>query len=83
MGKSYNLLEAKVLATIMIHLKEKVEARAITHGVQMVVTYTLKKAIQKFGDRARASALKEMEQLHERSCFEPICKEDLNPTDRK
>ena len=35
---------------------------------------SLKAGINKFGDQAKASAHKEMKQLHDRSCFRPVDK---------
>jgi hypothetical protein len=52
------------------------------HGSQFVVTYSLKKGIQKWGERGRQSALKEMKQLHDRECFEPIHKHQLSQSER-
>ena len=48
------------------------------HGQQHVVTYSLKAGINKFGDQAKASAHKEMKQLHNRSCFRPVHKHSLD-----
>ena len=44
------------------------------HGQQHVATCSLKAGINKFGDQAKASAHKEMKQLHDRSCFRPVDK---------
>jgi len=52
-------------------------------GSQFVVTYSLKQGIRKFGDRGKQSALKEMKQMHDRVCFVPIKKEELNELERK
>jgi hypothetical protein len=51
------------------------------HQEQFVITYSLKKGIQKFGEQGRQSALKEMKQLHDRECFKPVKKESLSPTE--
>ena len=44
------------------------------HGQQDVVTYSLKAGNNKFSNQAKASAHKEMKQLHDRSCFRPVHK---------
>ena len=60
-----------------------VKTPRMAHGTQCVITYSLKKGIQKFGDKGRQAALKEMKQIHNGECFKPIHKETLNPTERK
>ena len=52
-------------------------------GQQYVVTYSLKADINKFGKQAKASAHKEMKQLHDRSCFQPVHKCSLNKSERQ
>ena len=52
-------------------------------GQQYVVTYSLKAGINKFGEQAKASAPKEMKQLHDRSCFRPVHKHSLNKSERQ
>ena len=51
-------------------------------GQQYVVTYSLKAGINKFGNPAKASAHKEMKQLHDRSCFRPVYECLLNKSER-
>jgi hypothetical protein len=81
--EEYDLTEAKVIAMIICQFNERMEASTIHHGNQHLVTYSLKKGIQQFGERGRQSALKEMKQLHERRCFQPVQKESLTSTERK
>ena len=52
-------------------------------GMQHVITYSLKKGINKFGQRGRDSVDKEMKQLINQACLEPIHKSSLNPTELK
>ena len=52
------------------------------HRQQHVVAYSLKPGINKFGNQAKASAHKEMKQLHDRSCFSPVHKHLLNKFER-
>ena len=61
----YTELEAKVLATIMCQFNERMDISSIQHGEQFLTTYSLKKGIQKFGERGRESALKEIKQMHD------------------
>ena len=57
--------------------------KKIVYGSQHIVTYSLQKGIKKFGQRGRDSAFKEMKQMKDRDCFEPIHKSSLNETERK
>ena len=76
--------EAKVLAMIMCQMNERmVKTPKMVHGTQCVVTYSLKKGIQKFGEKGRQAALEEMKQMHNRECFKLIHKESLHPTECK
>ena len=52
-------------------------------GAQCIVSYSLKKHIQKFGDTGKNTTLKEMRQLHNIGCFQPIQKTSLNATEKK
>ena len=70
-GLVYNHDEARVLVTVITTFNEHMECIVEEHRQQDVVTYSLKAGINKFGDRAKASAHKEMKQLHDRSCFRP------------
>ena len=55
----------------------------VEEGAQFIVTYTLKKALKKWGDKASNSATKEMKQLHDRSCFHPVHKHELTMLERQ
>ena len=79
----YSSREARVLATIMCQFNERMSRKVTKHGDQFVVTYSLKKGIQKFGERGRASAFKEVKQLHDRECFRPIHRNSMNETEKK
>ena len=82
-GLVYNHHEARVLATIITTFNEHMEHNVEEQGQQYVVTYSLKAGINKFGNRSKASAHKEMEQLHDRSCFRPVHKQLLNKSERQ
>jgi len=95
-GQSYSGIEIKdersieydsetafVLAMIMCTLNERQVNRKVEVGVQNVVTYTLNKAIKKWGQGASDAALKEMKQLHNRKCFVPIYAHTLSKEERR
>jgi hypothetical protein len=46
-------------------------------------TYSLKQGIQKFGDKGKAAAKKELGQLHGRVVFEPISVQDMTELKKK
>ena len=67
--------------------------RLHTTGVQMeeqqdqahnhLATYSLKKGLAKFKERGEESATKEMKQLHDRGCWEPIHFHELSMAEKK
>ena len=74
--------EAEVLAMIMCQINERmVKTPMMVHSTQCVVTHSLKEGIQRFGEKGKQAALKEMKQLHNRECFRLIHKESLNHTE--
>ena len=81
-GLVYNHDKARVLARDITTFNVCIEHIVEEHEEQYVVTYSLKAGINKFGDQAKASGHKEMKQLHDRSCFRPVCKYSLNKSDR-
>ena len=48
-----------------------------------LVTYSLAKALKKWEGRAFESAYSEMEQLHDRDCFDPIDVRSMSASERK
>ena len=82
-GLVYNHDEARVLATVITPFNEHMKHIVEKHGQQHVVTYSLKAGINKLGDQVKASAHKEMKQLHSRSCFKPVHKHSINKTKKQ
>ena len=62
--------EAPVIAQIMCHVNDLKEHSFIQN-------YSLKKAKTVFGERALNAAFKEMKQMHDGVCFEPISKNSM------
>ena len=82
-GLIYNHDEARVLATVISTFNKHMEHAVEEQGQQYVVTYSLKAGINKFLQKqAKASAHKEMKQLHDRPCFRPVHKCLLNKSER-
>ena len=70
----YNHDKARVLATVITAFNQWMECIVEEHRQQHVVTYSLKAVINKFANQAKASAHKEMKQLHDQSCFRLVHK---------
>ena len=79
----YNEEDAMVLAIIMCQVQEKANTPHGTKGHQFIQTYSLMKAVKKFGNKAKQAALDEMKQLHDRVVFEPISLQDMEPMELK
>ena len=82
-GLLYSHDEARVLVTIITTFNKCMECTVEEQGQQYIVTYNLKVGINKFSEQAKASAHKEMKQLHDRSCFRPVHKCLFNKSDRQ
>ena len=69
----YTETEAQVMGMIIGTLREYCFAQQ----------YLVNKGLKIFGKRGRAAVIKEMKQLHDRTCFEPISIKDLTPDEKK
>ena len=81
-GLIYNHDKARVLATVITTFNKHMEHTVEQQGQHYVVTYSLKAGINESGKQAKASAHKEMKQLHDRSCFRPVHRHLLNESKR-
>ena len=79
----YETKYAIVYAHVMTQIRDRASGILMSHGTQHVVTYSLKKGLEKFGERGRQATLKEMQQLHDRECFKPIDVKTLTESERK
>ena len=86
---TYNHTEIKygttcaLVATRVIEHFNEVHRQAKDSGSSFLETYSLTKGLKKFGEKGKQAAMKEMQQLHDRVCFEPIKLENLTPTEKK
>jgi hypothetical protein len=78
--EEYTTDNAKVITMTMCYLNEMSIDIEAFHFVQ---SYSLKRGLQKFGQKGRDAAYKEMEQLHDRVVFEPIRIEDLTEIEKR
>ena len=74
----YNTTCALVASRTIEHFNE-IHREARVNGTSFLETYSLNKGLKKFGEEGRKAAMKEMQQLHDRVCFEPIKLESLSP----
>ena len=56
---------------------------AMSHGVDFGQQYILQKGIKVFGEKGKEAGRKEVGQLHERTCFQPILVSELNEREKK
>ena len=57
--------------------------REPSKNLSFLQTCSLNKGIKQFGERGRKAALKEMKQLHDKACFEPIDKKTFGASEAK
>lgn len=80
--RSYKTEEAGALATIISQMNERMAVTNFVQGDQHVVTYSLKKGIEKFGRKGEEAIAKEINQQIERKCFVPVKVEDITRQER-
>jgi rubrerythrin len=68
----YDVEVAHVLFMILLKFSEEIDLIKHEIHVQNVITYSLKKGIQKFGQKARDAVIKEMKQMIDRKCFQVV-----------
>jgi putative transposon-encoded protein len=68
----YDLQGAKIFAILINHLRDKVQVQRKQVEMQHVIMYSLKSRVKKFGKSAEDAAVKEMQQMIDQECFEPI-----------
>ena len=85
--EEYTPKEARVMATLIDLITSRIQQHKepidSNRGIQHLVTYTLKQGLKKFGEPGMKAAMKEMTQLHDRECFEPIDFQSLSQREKK
>jgi hypothetical protein len=79
----YDSTDAHVIAMIMVQFNQRMSSTTTTNGQQYFTTYSLKKGLQKFGERGVAATNKEMQQMIDRTCFVPVEKNKLTEMEKK
>ena len=60
----------------------EINSRVKQHGTSFAQQYNLLKGLSKFGPKGEEAAMKELEQLNARNCFEPISVANLTQPER-
>ena len=78
----YNEVTGRVIVRIMCHYNDKYECIG-ENKIQLDQTYSLKKGLKVLRDKGKKAAYQEMNQIHKRTTFEPVRKEELTESDLK
>jgi hypothetical protein len=77
--REYTIEQAQIMAHFIRNANNKVDnGKTVCFGQQ----YMLKQGLKKFGESGREATKKEIGQLHERVCFEPISVKDMTKSER-
>ena len=77
--QEYDTKMAPVVAFIMSEMNTRATSKGACFGPQ----YLLKKGLEKFGERGVKANEKELRQLHDRTCFEPVSIAEMTPDEKK
>ena len=72
--------KAALIAQVMQQIKDRVHG---LDGVNFIQQFYITKGLKKFKDKGRAAAMKELKQLIERNCWDPIAVSELTPSEKK
>jgi hypothetical protein len=53
------------------------------HGASFAQQYMLQKGLKVFGNKGHEASMKEIDQLHKRTCFAPLKVKEMKPSKRK
>ena len=79
----YSLELASVIAQIITDINGNVKRRGMKFVSQFSQQYALKKGLKEFGQEGIDGAMKELEQLHKRTCFTPVDVSKLTRKERR
>ena len=74
----YSDKTVKIIARAMDEIRGKVMKEGSSFGQQ----FYLQKGLNKFGDKGKSAAIKELDQLYRRNCFEPISVKEMTDKER-
>ena len=80
----YNPETAKVIAQTIIELNQVLQRETKTSGIiSLAQMYLLQKRLKKFRQCGKDSAISEMRQLNNCTCFQPMKIEDMSLEEKK
>jgi hypothetical protein len=74
-GSDEAMLIARFIQDITINVNK--------HGASFAQQYMLQKGLKVFGNKGHKASMKEMDQLHKRTCFAPLKVKEMNHSERK
>ncbi len=74
----YSVEEGKVIVSMIQDLRRM----SMSQGSNFAQQLFLNKGLKKFGDKGKKAAMKELDQLHNRKCFEPISVNELTAQEK-
>ena len=78
-SKEYNPQDAMLMARLIYDLNNKV----VREGASFAQQYLLNKGLKVFGQKGHDASMKEMDQLHRRSCFTPASIKKMTQAERR
>ena len=72
-----------VMAQAIADINNSVTRDGIEHAKVFAQQYMLGKGLKKFGERGKEATMKELDQLHRRTCFTPIHVKDMSEEEKK
>ena len=84
-AEMYDADMAQYAANLLTMLRNKVKKKVEEQPNEkcFLITYSLKKGINKFKEKGSESATSEMQQLHDRDCWHPIHISTLSQSEKK
>ena len=78
-SKEYNPQDAMLMARLIYDINNKV----VREGASFAQQYLLNKGLKVFGMKGHDASVKEMDQLHRRSCFTPVSIKEMTQLERR
>ena len=71
------------MALVIAQLMLEINMKTCEQGANFAQQFILQKGLKKFGDRGKAASHKELDQLHQRNCFQPVSISELTPEEKR
>lgn len=81
--EEYSVETATVIAKVISHYNSVMSNMTTKEAHAFTQSYSLKKGLKMFGDKAKQAVNKEMKQLHNRAVFKPIHVHEMTQLERK